>query len=208
MWGSGLCTGQSWSCTYLYSGAQWHPVARHLLAYPRWCDLQSQFCLDPEKNSSLTSQLPQGTTPACPTGSQWSGSFLTSESSLGSHTVPCPDCIITSSPPSRGEKYLLFAFLLSRHPQPLAGFPKPPPDGCVGHTGFQACRVSLSLWGVENHHPATMPFSPVSLVPPPLWILLGPFSCTRIPPPPHTPVGRHMHMDKNRDAFCPGTAGD
>lgn len=101
---------------------------------------------------------------------------------------------------------MLFAFSLIHHPQPLAEFLKLPPDVWV--TLVPKAVGSPESLGAENHHPAVMPFSPVSLVCLLFWTQLGPFPYPRTPPPMHTPVGGHMHMDTNTDALCPGTAGE
>lgn len=118
---------------------------------------------------------------ACPLGSEWSGSFLPSESCLGPHS-PCPDCIITSSlPGGRGRKTLALCFLT--HPPPPAfvgGFPKPPPD--VWATLVPKPAGSPESLGAESHV-----LQPCVPGPPPSLDTAGPFSLPQSTSPAHTP---------------------
>lgn len=169
-------------------------VQRPGTSWPPLCGMayKAIFVRARENNSFLASQPPQGTPPSCPTRSRMVWEFLDLRILFGEPHSPYPDSIITSSLPSGGGRNLLFAFSCTRPPQPLAGFPKPPPDVWV--TLVPKPAGSPESLGLRTKVPLAMPFSPVSLIPLSLWTCLCPFPYPRTLPLPHSPIGGLAHM--------------
>lgn len=166
-------------------------MARSLLACPTWCDLQSWFCLGREKTSPSLPSCPKAPCLPSPLGPQWSGSFLTSESSLGNHTALRRQRN-HFQPARRGWKTLVFALSFTRSPPQLLA--KPPPDMWV--TLVPKPAGSPESLGLRTKVLSAMPFGPVSLAPSP--------SDWSVPFPPYQVTSPSTDTLRRTHALGPG----